>query len=235
MTSGDKTCIDCGTTKLFEDFPKRKDSPDGYRNSCKNCKRNKDKANYAKDPKRKVESVREWREKNFDRYTEYNKEYWQRTKEAQCLRLKEYYQVNKDKFRGYNKSWKIRNRTRYLEINANYRVRNRTKINERCLAHYYSNKDKYLDHYRRRRARLLNSEGHFTTAEFRDLCSVYNNVCLCCGATSVKLTADHVVPISRGGKNTIDNIQPLCSTCNKKKNTKMIDYRVSSTVQGVLK
>ena len=40
-----------------------------------------------------------------------------------------------------------------------------------------------------------------------------------------KLTVDHIVPVSLGGKNTIDNLQPLCLTCNSKKHNKIIDYR----------
>lgn len=28
-----------------------------------------------------------------------------------------------------------------------------------------------------------------------------------------------------GGKDEIDNLQPLCTSCNSKKNSKTIDYR----------
>jgi 5-methylcytosine-specific restriction endonuclease McrA len=34
-----------------------------------------------------------------------------------------------------------------------------------------------------------------------------------------------VVPVSAGGANTIDNIQPLCGPCNSAKHTQTIDYR----------
>lgn len=36
------------------------------------------------------------------------------------------------------------------------------------------------------------------------------------------LTMDHVVPISKGGKTTIDNVIPACSSCNSSKQARDI-------------
>lgn len=76
----------------------------------------------------------------------------------------------------------------------------------------------------RRRARKVNATGAYRLAEWQALCASYGNRCLCCGATG-KLSADHVIPLSRGGTNDIGNIQPLCQSCNSSKGTKTIDYR----------
>ena len=51
--------------------------------------------------------------------------------------------------------------------------------------------------------------------------------CVRCGASEVRLTKDHVVPISRGGSNAIENIQPLCKACNCSKGVSAEDYRPS--------
>lgn len=53
---------------------------------------------------------------------------------------------------------------------------------------------------------------------------LHGDVCLRCGSDE-HITLDHVVPVSRGGKNTISNLQPLCRSCNSTKGTKTIDYR----------
>lgn len=77
---------------------------------------------------------------------------------------------------------------------------------------------------RKRRARLLDAEGSYTESEWNELCAKYDYRCLCCGERK-PLTADHVVPLACGGSNSIDNVQPLCDRCNKRKHTKTIDYR----------
>ena len=74
-----------------------------------------------------------------------------------------------------------------------------------------------------RRARK-NNGGKFTKAEWSAMKNKYDNKCLCCKEEK-PLTIDHVTPISRGGTNAADNIQPLCLRCNVLKMTKTVDYR----------
>lgn len=75
------------------------------------------------------------------------------------------------------------------------------------------------------RVRRLNCKGSHTQAEWLALCEAAGHRCLCCGKKR-KLTRDHVVPLSQGGTDDIDNIQPLCGPCNSSKNAKVIDYRL---------
>jgi 5-methylcytosine-specific restriction endonuclease McrA len=81
------------------------------------------------------------------------------------------------------------------------------------------------DEIRRRRLQRVGVVGTHTQQEWAALCEQHGNRCACCGQAGVPLTRDHVKPIRFGGTDFIDNIQPLCRTCNAAKGSKHIDYR----------
>ena len=41
------------------------------------------------------------------------------------------------------------------------------------------------------------------------------------GIIEIRLTQDHILPLSKGGKTTPENIQALCYRCNKRKGNKI--------------
>ena len=75
-----------------------------------------------------------------------------------------------------------------------------------------------------RAVRLRINGGKHTTAEWKLMCFYYGNRCAACDMRSGKLTKDHIVPVSKGGTDSIKNIQPLCDKCNKSKGTKVVRY-----------
>lgn len=81
-----------------------------------------------------------------------------------------------------------------------------------------------LNHCHKRRARLLNVEGYFSVEEWEDLKKKYQYTCPNCQKKEpeIKLTRDHIIPLISGGMNWINNIQPLCKSCNSKKHTKIL-------------
>ena len=50
-----------------------------------------------------------------------------------------------------------------------------------------------------------------------------NHLCLKCGAED-GLSIDHIVPVSKGGQNALDNLQTLCMPCNISKGVATISY-----------
>jgi 5-methylcytosine-specific restriction endonuclease McrA len=79
---------------------------------------------------------------------------------------------------------------------------------------------------RRRRAMKLNADGFHTEVEWLALVEKHRHKCLSCKRDDVELTRDHVIPLSAGGTDYIENIQPLCRSCNSKKHVRIIDYRI---------
>jgi 5-methylcytosine-specific restriction endonuclease McrA len=73
---------------------------------------------------------------------------------------------------------------------------------------------------------------HFTFEEWLALLEFYGHRCLRCGSRE-SLSVDHVIPLSLGGSNSIDNIQPLCERCNSLKSDTIADYRPSHSREGV--
>lgn len=92
-----------------------------------------------------------------------------------------------------------------------YRIKNSTRIN-------------YLN--LQRIVRKNNADGTHTFGEWELLKKQYGNTCPCCGKTEprITLTQDHIVPLSKGGSDYIENIQPLCRGCNSKKHTTITKY-----------
>lgn len=75
-----------------------------------------------------------------------------------------------------------------------------------------------------RRKRLKNVIGSHNFGEWETIKAQYNWTCPHCNKQEpqIKLTQDHIIPISKGGSNNIDNIQPLCGRCNSKKSAKIL-------------
>lgn len=69
------------------------------------------------------------------------------------------------------------------------------------------------------------SGGQISLDQWFGICDTYDNRCVCCGRKT-KLHIDHITPVSKGGVTSIENIQPLCKSCNSKKGVKETDYRL---------
>ena len=78
----------------------------------------------------------------------------------------------------------------------------------------------------KRRCLKLKSEGSHTFGDWELLKKQYNFTCPCCHKKEpeIVLSQDHIIPVSRGGSDNIENIQPLCGSCNSKKHTKDTKY-----------
>lgn len=89
-----------------------------------------------------------------------------------------------------------------------------------------NNHGKVLESTRKRRNIKRGTTGSHTFGEWELLKIQYGFTCPCCNKSepNIKLTEDHIVPLSKGGSDYIENIQPLCGHCNFVKHTKIFFY-----------
>lgn len=95
----------------------------------------------------------------------------------------------------------------------------------RCCHHIHSEMYQHRKYNASRGAK-----GTHTRYQWEMLKERYNFMCLCCKRQEpeIKLEEDHVVPLTKGGDDTIDNIQPLCRSCNSQKYNRVEDFRVQT-------
>jgi 5-methylcytosine-specific restriction endonuclease McrA len=74
-----------------------------------------------------------------------------------------------------------------------------------------------------REYRERGATGSHTYTEWVNVKYEYGFMCPYClrQEPEIILTKDHIIPLSKGGSNDIDNIQPLCFSCNASKGTKI--------------
>lgn len=137
-------------------------------------------------------------------YNAYKREWYQRNREKEIARSMAYNYANYDQFLA---------RLRRYRTGESYRV-SRSKWmrkNREKIAIYDSNK--------RAKRRYAMDGGFVSPHQWAEIKRRFQYRCAYC-KRKAKLTMDHVIPLSRGGKHTPDNIVPACLRCNGMKHAK---------------
>jgi len=118
---------------------------------------------------------------------------------------------------------KIKDKERYLKNIELYGEEYLEKKREVVRKHYAENKGYYLS--RNAKRRFVETEGKYTAEELKTLLIKQNYRCNICMVFNNyqqydNLHADHIYPLSKGGSNSINNIQGLCPQHNKSKGTR---------------
>ena|ERR1022692_1074074 len=202
-----KWCPQCHQTRCKGCYTRDKKRGDGLDAWCRYCN----------NAKRKI-------------YREANKE---KSRDAQ----EQSYQNNLPHYRSYQRAYREANREEINLLRREKKYQSQPLEKERRKLYELENRERFSEVKRaqwvRRRALKRNAEGDYTPLEWEQLCIQHNHTCLCCGRgePEIKLTVDHVIPLSKGGSNYIGNIQPLCLSCNSSKQSKTIDYRMKKEAE----
>lgn len=217
---GFKVCKGCGVEKDLDKFYAAARNLDGRMGKCKSCVKR---------------SVRENRRNRIQQYAEYERSRANLPHRVEARR--KYQEEHKEQIAEYKKAWTKANGLRTASSKRAYYEQYREEVIARSKEWAENNLEKVkrfkANNSRKRRAAKHASSGNFTVKAFEELCKRYGNKCLSCSSTGVALEADHVVPLTRGGSDDIDNIQPLCGTRNRSKSVKIVDYRAGeNTLPG---
>lgn len=91
-----------------------------------------------------------------------------------------------------------------------------------------NNRERVYFANRRRKMMRREALGTHTFEQWEALKKTYNFTCPAClrSEPDIRLTQDHIKPLTKGGSDFIDNIQPLCGSCNSRKNDREIKYEI---------
>ena len=148
--------------------------------------------------------------------------------EKNNARSREWRAANPGKVAVNNKRWNDANPDKRAAITRKWQTENPEKRAASSQKWKQSHPEVVNATSHRHRTRKTEAGGSYTAAEWKALVEHYGGKCLCCGRDNIKLSADHVIPVAKGGSSNIDNIQPLCKSCNSRKGDKTINYRPDS-------
>jgi HNH endonuclease len=242
-----KRCTKCGVEKPLSEFHRWSQSRDGHKPDCKACRKRETAAAYWREHDATLAKKLAYRQRQPGYMRRYRRE---PTRCAACGELKtrdDFYELPK-RIHGLSSYCKQCYKARYkdhAEERQNYsKVRYKRRKEEYKARAYQWGKNhperrrvsrekwrkqnpaKARSYFHTYRTRKAGGGGSYTQEEWESLCVYYDYRCLCCGETK-PLTADHIVPVAKGGSSNISNIQPLCLLCNSRKGAKTIDYRGS--------
>jgi len=119
----------------------------------------------------------------------------------------------------------------YKKVNNDWVKQNAELVKGYLKKYRIQHLPKMAEKAHKRRVRVRGNGVYFVTE--KELNRLYKSPCVNCG-TKERITADHIIPVIRGGKHSIGNLQPLCLSCNASKNSKtMVEWKHSLRLKGV--
>lgn len=165
-----------------------------------------------------VEANRERVRKTFVAWYEANREKLAKQGAAR-------YQANKERRRKTDAVWYETNKERARKTRTAWRTANPETFRNGIAKWQKANQERIaLYHGKRRSLKYANTplDQMLTSTEWLAILAEANGHCAYCGKEA-SLTLDHVIPLSKGGKHSKDNVVPACAHCNSSKGNKTLE------------
>ena len=118
-----KLCVSCKAQKSLSEFYKRKDSPDGYRNDCKDCRKKVALKHYYTDHEAGKERLRQSYEKRKATNPNLAAEQYAKNREKDLERSKLAYQANAEDRKAKQRLWSKTNRGTANALAKRYKLK----------------------------------------------------------------------------------------------------------------
>ena len=122
--------------------------------------------------------------------------------------------ANPEKALRRGRRWYAANKEKGSEITRRWQKLHPETVKEWRI----KNIDKQRSYVRNRRARIRQAEGFHTSQDVLDLFEAQSGKCIYCKESlGSSFHVDHILALSRGGRNDVTNLQLCCAICNKRK------------------
>ncbi len=123
-----------------------------------------------------------------------------------------------------SKEWYSKNKQHVMSRSRIWRLNNPDKVKQIIRKYNNSNKGRLLRKIQYHKRRYSSNGGTFTKKDWVSLLARQKSCYYCRKrfTKNLKPTVDHVIPLSKGGKNVRENVVAACFYCNVKKGCKIL-------------
>lgn len=219
----------------------------GTKGICNRCKEQKPESEFAPDRGHICIACgklyqKEYGELHQEEIAEKKKRYYEIHKQEFREKAERHYRTHKTTISEGQKRYVANHRQQIAERKKQYYEIHKEESARRQKLYYEAHKEECAKKRKNYRKTLEGKEAHkrgkikyrsllssvpatLTAKQWSEILTAHGFCCAYCGrpfSDGLQATQDHVMPVSRGGFHTADNVVPACQPCNSSKGARMI-------------